>query len=210
MMYVRIDSPCSRRGNTKWRSSGCVLFRSSTIKSPPCASTVFSKRSTADSRSARSSERSAPVTATPRCRSRSATSAAARSSSAPRLLAMRKHGGPAPVPVEDLGPAEKGYNLPDHGRIADDPMMPQPGGRDERGARPGFREGCAIAPTHFAIIPIVDDEERHPHAGGKRGDVEVLPDEVQPPLQAAAHRRHDRPVDPEHRCELRAIAVRVG
>src|SRR6266545_2289773 len=77
MMYARIASLCSRRGSTKWRTSGCTLFRSSTIKSPPCPSTAFSKRSTADSKFARSSEPSAPVTATPRRRRRSATSAAA-------------------------------------------------------------------------------------------------------------------------------------
>src|SRR2546430_7122700 len=76
-MYVRTASPWARRGTTKWRSSGRELFRSSTIKSPPCASTVASNRSTADNRSTRSSELSPPVTATPRLRSRADTSAAA-------------------------------------------------------------------------------------------------------------------------------------
>ena len=89
-------------------------------------------------------------------------------------------------------------------------MMAQPRGRNELGAGPGLRNGRAIAPTHFAIIAIVNHQERHPHAGGKCRDVEVLPGEAQPPLQAAAHRRHDWPIDAQQRCELRAITVRVG
>src|SRR5256885_13076939 len=76
-MYAGKAAPCARRGTTKWRSSGRELFKSSTIKSPPCASTAASKRSTADSRSTSASEFSAPVTAIPRLRSRAATSAAA-------------------------------------------------------------------------------------------------------------------------------------
>src|SRR5438309_6104640 len=76
-MYARTASPRARRGTTKWRSSGRALFKSSTIKSPPCASTAFSKRSTAESRSTSSSGCSAPVMAMPRPRSRARTSAAA-------------------------------------------------------------------------------------------------------------------------------------
>src|SRR5205807_5013156 len=76
-MYVRTASPCARRGTTKWRSSGRELLRSSTIRSPPCASTAASNRSTADSRSTRSSGCSPPVTVMPRLRNLAATSAAA-------------------------------------------------------------------------------------------------------------------------------------
>src|SRR5438445_12511825 len=76
-MYARTASRWARRGTTKWRSSGRALFKSSTIKSPPCASTACSKRSTAESRFTRSSGLSAPVTAMPRPRSRAVTSAAA-------------------------------------------------------------------------------------------------------------------------------------
>src|SRR5947207_1235412 len=76
-MYARTASRGTRRGITKRRSSGRELFRSSTIKSPPCASTAASNRSTADNRSTRSSGLSPPVTATPRLRSRVDTSAAA-------------------------------------------------------------------------------------------------------------------------------------
>src|SRR5258708_3492317 len=68
-----------RRGSTKWASSGCTLFRSSTIRSPPWASTAASKRSTASSRSPNSSGRSSPVSVTPRLRSRPRASAAAAS-----------------------------------------------------------------------------------------------------------------------------------
>src|SRR5256885_6492313 len=42
--YARTVSPCPRRGTTKWLSSGCELFKSSTMRSPPCASTTASKR----------------------------------------------------------------------------------------------------------------------------------------------------------------------
>ena len=73
-----------------------------------------------------------------------------------------------------------------------------------------MRDGGAIAPTHFAIVAIVDHEQWHPHAGGECRDVEILPGKAQPPLQPAAHRRHDRPIDAKQRFELRAVAVDVG
>src|SRR6266566_1677445 len=65
-----------RAGRTKCGSSGWVLLRSSTIRSPPRASTARSKRSTAPSKSAKSSGRSSPRNGIPRRRRRSATSAA--------------------------------------------------------------------------------------------------------------------------------------
>src|SRR5207244_83709 len=46
-IYARTASACARRGRTKWRSSGWARFKSSTIRSPPAASTVASNRSTA-------------------------------------------------------------------------------------------------------------------------------------------------------------------
>src|SRR5437879_10650995 len=39
-MYARTASPRARRGTTKWRSSGCVLFKPSTNKSQPCTPTA--------------------------------------------------------------------------------------------------------------------------------------------------------------------------
>src|SRR6266705_2317395 len=54
------------------------------MRSPPCASTVSSNPSTAESKSTRSSGFSPPVTAIPRSRSRAATSAAAAARSSAR------------------------------------------------------------------------------------------------------------------------------
>src|SRR5206468_4844689 len=88
-----------RAGRTKCGSSGWGLLRSSTMRSPPRASSARSKRSTAPSKSAKSSGRSSPRNGIPRRRRRSATSAATARMSAPMAVGYalyRSSGRPYP------------------------------------------------------------------------------------------------------------------
>jgi hypothetical protein len=134
---------------------------------------------------------------------------------APSLLVRRgrgrsggEAGGRAGV---GQGGADEPGDLGDHGRVAQDPAVPEAGGGDQPGPGPGAGDGLAVRPAGLGVLAVVDQQQRGSrHGPGQVGDAEGRQRHADPALDPPDHAGAGPLAEAEAAGEGAGVGERVG